>query len=82
MNWMEIYYTLWRRARSLARTPRIWRGIFSFLWQGKTVGGWCTGIGGCMDGCTWDRKTPVHLCGMTLRITATLQQVLPQLWAW
>ena len=45
------------------------------LFQGKTVGGWCSGIGGCTEGCTWDRKTPVHLCGMTLRITATMQQV-------
>ena len=43
--------------------------------SGKTVVGWCNAIGGCSDRCTWDRKTPVHLCGMTLRITATMQQV-------
>eukprot|EP00960_Hanusia_phi_P075763 768464-Hanusia_phi.AAC.4 len=44
--------------------------------RGKIVDGWCTGLGHCSPGCSWDRRSAVHLCGMTLRITATAQMII------
>mmetsp|Transcript_7095 Transcript_7095/g.16256 ORF Transcript_7095/g.16256 Transcript_7095/m.16256 type:complete len:389 (-) Transcript_7095:539-1705(-) len=44
--------------------------------NGKIVDGWCTGLGHCSPGCSWDRRSAVHLCGMTLRITATAQMII------